>query len=154
MNGRKGLTLIETLVGLFILAVALGALSFMLTASMTRNRSAGLRTQAVQVLNYLGRRVVGADRALLPASGGEKTWDYGALSNAFPDLGGEVNLNRLKARVLNLGAPSWRPAGTSLTQYRIEVCWRQRGHESCVQADTVSAAPSTGGTPPPLPGLN
>ncbi len=156
MKSGRGLTLIETLVALLVLAIALSALSFLLISSVSQNRDSGIRTQAVQLLNYFGRRVVGAENALLPPDGASKSWSYGTLSQSFPDLAKDpkINTDIFKVRIENLGTPSWKPQGADLAQYRIRVCWKRKGTEACVLAETISSEPTASSAEPPLPGVN
>jgi len=157
-HAQRGMTLLEVMIALGILMVVMGALATILTDSIRFNASAGQRTQAVQVLNYLGRQVVGGNANLMPPSGSQLSWDYGELGNAFSDLNqGDhfADPDNYRARVSNKGQPaSLAGSGVSLDQYEIEVCWKSRGKDVCVRATTLSSPPPTGGTPPPLPGIN
>jgi len=157
-NTLQGMTLLEVIIALGILMVVMGALATILTDSIRFNASAGQRTQAVQILNYLGRQIVGGNASLMPASGSQLSWDYGELGNAFPDLNQGSHFadpNNYRALIINLGQPaSLASSGVSLDQYKIEVCWKSRGKDVCVRATTLSSPPPTGGTPPPLPGIN
>ncbi|KGQ22990.1 prepilin-type N-terminal cleavage/methylation domain-containing protein [Thermus filiformis] len=151
----KGLTLLEVILSLAIVSLVLLALSASLVSSLRQTAITGGRTQAVQILNYLGRRVAGGESALLPT--GTLSFDYGTLRNRFPDLPREArfaNPDLYRAAITNLGTPAW--AGNlalPLNEYRIQVCWRQSGQESCTEARTFSSPPSAGDAPP-LPGIN
>jgi prepilin-type N-terminal cleavage/methylation domain-containing protein len=154
----EGLTLIEVIVALAILLIALAALTFTLMGYLRQNLSAGKRTQAAQILNYLGRRLTASDPAVLLAPNQERSWDYGALKNQFPDIASSrdiSNPNLYKATVSNLGQPSWASStGIALDHYRIKVCWRAGGQEACVRGDTLAYPAASGTIPPPLPGIN
>ena len=158
MKRAKGLTLIEVIVALVILLIALAALTLTLVGYLRQNLSAGKRTEAVQILNYLGRRLTASDPAVLLAPNQETSWDYGALKSQFPDLASSrdiSNPNLYKATVSNLGQPAWASsAGVTLDQYRIKVCWRAGGQEACVEGYTLAYPAASGTIPPPLPGIN
>ncbi len=157
-RGQRGMTLLEVMIALGILMVVMGALATILTDSIRFNASAGQRTQAVQILNYLGRQIVGGNASLMPTSGSQLSWDYGELGNAFPDLNQGNHFadpDNYRARIINNGQPaSLASSGVSLDQYEIEVCWKSGGKDVCVRTATLSSPPPTGGTPPPLPGIN
>ncbi len=158
MKRRAGLTLIEVVVSLAILAVAMGVLANLLLGSMNQNLSSGKRTQAAQVLNHLGRLLVGGDARLLAAPGQPRDWDYGELEATFPELQGAGNLSEpelYRVRVTNLGTPSQVNAlGVQLQAYRLEVCWQENGEERCLYGEALAAPAGSGGSPPPLPLIN
>lgn len=150
---RRGLTLLEVLVALAILGAVFGMLSLTLITSLRQAESTGLRTQAVQILNYVGRRIVGGE-VDLPSFVG-----YGELRGVFPDLPREVrhaNPDRYRVEVRRRGAPNWaRPLKANVEEYEVAVCWKEVEGERCVSASTYSSPPSgKGRTPPPLPGIN
>ncbi len=158
MTGSRrigGLTLIEVVLAMAVIGVVTAAFTTVAVSSMHHTTVAGARTEAVQVLNYFGRRVAGGDNTLLPASGTPDTWDYGALSAAFPDLqdqGGLSNPDLYKASITNAGAVSY--AGASGTEYDVKVCFKAADAEHCVTGATVGPAPSGQTTPATLPGIN
>lgn len=158
MNRQAGLTVLEVVVALAILAVSLGALTSLLIASMRRNLESGKRTEAALLLNHLGRLQVGGDPRLLAPPDRELLWDYGELPSSFPELRGGSNLSQpelYRVRVRNLGVPSAaRDLGVGLNAYRIEVCWKEAGRESCIFGETIAPPPGGSGTPPPLPIIN
>jgi len=155
---RAGLTLIEVVVALAILAIALGTLTSLLIGSMRQNLSSGKRTQAAQILNHLGRLLVGGDGRLLAAPDNPLEWDYGELKGVFPELEGAGGLSEpelYRVRVENLGTPTEvADLGVNLNAYRIEVCWKDGARDACVAGEAISAPPASGGTPPPLPLIN
>lgn len=155
--GSSGLTLLEVLLSIALLSVVMLALNVTLISSIRQTSVTGSRTQAVQILNYLGRRIVGGDTALLTDT--NLQFGYGTLRQNFPDLPSEVrfaNPNLYRAEVENLGPPSWGNAlGVDVHRYRISVCWRQGGQEFCTTGQTLSAPPSAGNASPPvLEGIN
>ncbi len=153
---QQGLTVIEVIVSLAILGVLTAVLTTSLVTSMRQNQVAGQRTQAAQVLNYLGRRVAGGDNAVLsPNVNNPLVWAYGELPAAFPDLSSEgsfVEPAAYRANVATIGNISL--AGASAVQYQVQVCWQSSEGEQCVTADTIGPQPTPGGSPPPLPGIN
>ncbi len=156
---RRGLTLLEVLVALSILGVILAAFTVSAVSSLRHNAVSGSRTAAVQLMNYLGRRVVGGDRVVLPAVNQTvRAWEYGTLSAAFPDLARDLphaNPDRFRAEVVSEGRPGWAvQLGLDLTQYRIRVCWRGPEREHCTEAATLGVSPNAAGSAPPLPGIN
>ena len=159
MKKALGLTLVEVLVAIAVLSLVLVAMNAVLLSSIRQTAISGSRTQAVQILNYLGRRVVGGETALLPPSGTAKVYDYGPLGTAFPDLPREVRFADpalYKVEIANRGSPSWASGlGVAVNAYRIRVCWRQAGEARCTEAYTLSAPPGGAGpAAPPLPGIN
>jgi len=158
VRNDRGLTLVEVVVALAILAIAMGALTGILIGSMRQNLSSGKRTQASQVLNHLGRLLAGGDPRLLAPAGEPLAWDYGELAESFPELAGAGNLSQpelYRARVENRGTPTAvADLGVDLRAYRVEVCWKDGAREACVAGETISAPPGSGDTPPPLPLIN
>jgi prepilin-type N-terminal cleavage/methylation domain-containing protein len=137
----KGLTLIEVMVAMSVLLVALTAFGSLTVSNLRQNQVSGSRTQAVQIMNYLGRRVTGADSAVTPTSTATPLiWNYGALRSAFPDLSQTGNPDVYRAKVTNNG--QWNGAGVTVAQFRVEVCWRSPGGETCVRSDTLAADPT------------
>ncbi|GAA5335608.1 prepilin-type N-terminal cleavage/methylation domain-containing protein [Thermus hydrothermalis] len=150
--------MLEVLIALSILALVLLAFNAVLVSSLRQTSVSGARTQAVQVLNYLGRRIVGGDTFLL-AGATPIVYGYGELRQTFPDLPQEArfaNPDLYRVEIANVGTPSWANAlGVSVNEYRIRVCWRQGGQEHCTEARTFSAPPSgSGSSSPPLEGIN
>lgn len=153
---RRGLSLVEVLIALAVVAVAFAILSTALVSQLRVSGNANARTQTTQYLNYLGRLVVGGTAAALPAVGESLAWDYGELGTAFPDLpvaGGLEGADRYRARIDSVAAITY--VGATGVQYRVTVCSMTPTGESCSVAATIGPAPlASGGTPPPLPGIN
>jgi len=157
-GGRnQGLTLLEVIVALGIIAI-LGALFVTNVLSNLRHTTvAGERTQAAQVLNFLGRLAAGGDGDILPALGSSEEWGYGELGGAFPDIaGGEGfgDADRFRAGITAVSILEF--AGAETVQYDISVCFLATEGESCVVGTTLGAqAPGNQGLAPlPLPGIN
>lgn len=150
MKKAVGLTLIEVVMALSILALTLTAFFTLTLSSIRQNQVSGSRTQAVQVMNYIGRRVTGADSVVSPlAATPTSSWTYGQLRTAFPDLAQATSLvspDFYRASVTNRGL--WNGASVTLAQFRIIVCWRASGGEKCVQSDTLAANPDASSTDP------
>jgi len=154
---RHGLTVVEVLVALVVLGIVTAAVTTTYVSSMRNNADAGRRTQSAQLLNALGRRVAGADAVVLAQPGTPLEWDYGALSNDFPELAGEgiSDPALYRATITNVGAITLASAET--VHYSIVVCTRATGEatERCVAGDTAGPPPGPEGeTPATLPGIN
>lgn len=138
---KLGLSLMEVLIAIVALAITLVALNTMITGNIVQNASTGKLTQAIQLVNYLGRRVTGGDSNLLPSVTTPLSWGYGNLGTAFSDLPGGANFgnpNNYKATITNRGTWSNAAAnGIVLSQYRIQVCWKTGQGERCTEADTL-----------------
>lgn len=147
-----GLTLLEVLLSIAILSLVMLALNATLISSLRQTSVAGSRTQAVQILNYVGRRIVGGETSLL--ANPTLRFEYGTLRQNFPDLPNEVRFAKpdlYRVTIQNLGPPPWSSTlGVEVHRYRIEVCWRQGGQEFCAIGQTLSAPPSSGNASPPL----
>lgn len=146
----RGLTMIEVLLAIAVLAIALAAIAMTTTSGLRQNAIAGGRTQAAQVLNYLGRRVAGGEAAQLQPL----QWNYGELAGTFEEMSNDGNLSNpelYKAEIrmletLGIGA-------STMVHYQIEVCWEQGDSENCLVGDTAGPA-LTGSTGDSLPGIN
>lgn len=159
MNDRAsgGLTLLEVVLALAVLAILGATFTTVVLGNLRHTSTSGQRTQAAQVLNYLGRRVAGGDAPVLPQPGETLRWDYGDLNAAFPDIANSdgVAAPRLyRAEVASTG--SLALAGASVIQYDLSVCYRNAGtSETCVRGTTFGPPPAGGeGADPPLPGIN
>lgn len=150
---RSGLTMIEVIVAIAILGIAVAVLATTAASSIRNNAISGERTQATQVLNYLGRLVAGADPILFADA--DLKWGYGQLRGSFIELTKEVgraNPDLYRAQVQDLG---WIGIGDAqMVHYRVSVCWMAAGNEQCVRGDT--AGPEIiedDPNPAPLPGI-
>jgi len=153
MKRETGLTLAEVIVALAVLGIVIAVLTTSMAISMQQNMVSGGRTQAVQVLNYLGRLVAGGDAGV--ATGSTVTWEYGELTTAFPELtreGGFADPERYRAAITNLG--SLGIGAAVMVHYRVQVCWQAPGGEQCVAGDTAGPAVVPGGGAPELPFVN
>jgi prepilin-type N-terminal cleavage/methylation domain-containing protein len=154
----RGLTIVEVLVAIVILSIVLVAFAGVIVANIRQNAMSGNRTAAAQVMNYLGRRAVEGDGAVLPASPTlTKSWAYNTLRTSFPDLTQEkqsANPNVYRAEVINQGLPSWTASAPSLTSYTVRVCWNSPDGESCVESQTLAPISTGVSAPAPLNGLN
>ena len=54
-----GFTLVEVLIAIAVLGIVLAAVSITMLSSIRQNHTAGNRSQAAQIMNYLGRRIAG-----------------------------------------------------------------------------------------------
>lgn len=154
-RAAPGLTLLEVLLALAVIGIITAVFTTVVVSNLRHTSVAGARTEAVQVLNYLGRRAAGGDGTVMAVSGTPNTWAYGSLSTAFPDItnqGGLADPARYRAQVTNGGDVTL--AGASATEYDIKVCFEAGQGEHCVKAATLGPSASSGTTPPPLPGIN
>lgn len=140
---RRGLSLIEVLIALVVLCACLLGFSSIVTGSIRQNRDSGLRTGAVQILNYLGRRVSNGDATVAPNLGYSKSWTN--LGSAFPELGASnISNPALYTASILSQTNAWVGGGITLNQYRIEVCWNSNESNTgkvCVNAHTVASQP-------------
>lgn len=149
---REGLTVVEVLVAITIIGVVIALLSTITVSSVRHDATSGARTQAVQVLSYLGRLAAVSDPTLV---GGARSWDYGELKGAFKELAVEANRadpSLYRASVAEIGEVGIG-AGTALL-YRVQVCWRVVGEEHCVDGDTAGPDIPPAGVDGPDPVVN
>lgn len=149
---HHGLTILEVLVALVVLGIAVAVLSIMTVSSVQQNVTAGGRTQAAQLLNYLGRLAAGGDETLL---GADLEWGYGALPATFRELTAESGVADpalYRAAIEDLGEIGIGAA--SMSHYRISVCWQAPTGESCIRGDTAGPQPGAIGGGGALPGIN
>lgn len=161
MKRDSGLTIVEVLVALAVLAIVIAVLTTAMVTSMQQNVVAGGRTQAVQILNYLGRLASGGDARVITERlvGSYVRWDYGELPTVFTELAagdGFMSPERYRAEVINrdelvIGAAPM----IHLIHYWVQVCWQAPNGEQCVSGDTAGPAlDPPAGSPPPLPFVN
>jgi len=155
---RRGFTMTEVLFALLVLSLLTALVAVALAGTLRQTSAAANRTQAVRLLSDASRRLVAGDYAVLPtpAGGGRRSWDYGELAGVFPDLSGEGGRAEPDAYRLTITSTGQlNLSGSTLTRYRLEVCWREGGAgEQCVDAETIGPDPAAAGSTPPLPGLN
>lgn len=145
---RAGLSLVETLIAIAVLGVIVTSVMGLYARNLQTTRAASERTQATLLLNYFGRRVAGGDGTLLPAANDARSWGYGQLAAAFPDLdaGGDAgDTDRFRAVIANEGPVAFSSA--SAIQYRVSICFGGADRESCLAAVTVGPAPGSGSAP-------
>ena len=148
-----GLSLVEVLIAIAILGIAVAILSTTTLSAVQNNNVSGSRTQATQVLNYLGRLVAGGDRIMFEHE--DLEWGYGELGSAFSELSveaGRADPALYRADVDNLG---WIGLGDAeMLHFRVTVCWMASGNEHCVVGNTAGPeVVEEDATPAPLPGI-
>lgn len=155
-RAAAGLTLLEVILALAVLAILGATFTTAMLGNLRHTTVAGQRTQAAQVLNYLGRRVAGGDTVVLPLLGESLTWEYGELGTSFVDLeDGEGFAEPERYRVEIAASGTISVAGATVVQYDLDVCFQNQDGESCVNGTTLGAPALPGpGTTPPLPGIN
>jgi len=149
----EGFTLVEVIVALSIVGIIVAVITTASVTSIRNNATSGGRTQATQVLNFLGRLVAVGDDALFSQETLE--WDYGELGTHFTDLATEARRADPALYRAQVTAPAQAALGSvSMPYYRVQVCWQAPGGETCVTGDTVGPVhdPSEG-NPGPLPGI-
>lgn len=148
----------ELLIAIAIIAIALTAFTSAAVSNMQYNTDTGRRTQAAQILNYVGQKVVVGDSRLLPGSEAtRKKWEYGMLASGLTDLKrttGFGNLDIYQLVVERTGDWSDASGSVTLQKYEIRVCWRGKGGEQCAKATTLGPQALAVGVSPPLPGIN
>lgn len=147
-----GLTLIEVVVAMSILAIILVVFSATTVGNIRQNVISGSRTGSTQLLNYIGRKVSAGIPEVLPAnstSGTKIQWGYNQIRTTFTDLadvGGLSDPDRYRAEVESLG-PWTTVSGSDLVNYRIKVCWQEGTQEICAQSLTVAPVRLATGSP-------
>ena len=133
---KKGFTIIEVLISLAILIIAISILSSTVIGSTRHDRNSGLKTQAVELLNYIGRYALEGSSLVVPASpGSTKTIAYGGLASALPGLTGSADLSAYKATIESVGTVSL--AGAVANRYDLEICWKDKNSEACIGSTTL-----------------
>ena len=136
---KRGFTIIEVLISLAILIIAISILSSTVISSTRHDRNSGQRTQAVEFLNYLGRYVIEGSTLVVPVSPATvKNINYGAISSVFPNIvaqGGFSDPSLYKATITFVGAVNL--ASATANQYNLNVCWKDKGSESCIAGTTL-----------------
>lgn len=133
---QRGLTMVEVLIALAILAIVVAVITTATLSSVRNTATTGGRTQATQVLNYLGRLVAGADDILFANE--SLAWDYGELSQHFSDLAretGRADPSLYRAAVEAVQTVTFE--SVSMPLYRVNVCWMAPAGETCVTAETI-----------------
>lgn len=146
----SGLTMVEVMLAIAVLAIVLTAVAWASMSSIRQNSIAGVRTQAVQVLNYFGRRLAGGDSMDLSAM----DWGYGELGAAFEDLASSSRDFDPDVFSVSITSPATMGiASAQISLYRIEVCWTSADVENCVTGDT-GGPPISDSAGALLPGIN
>ncbi len=136
MRARAGLTVLETIVAIAVCGIVLAALASVNVSSLQQTRFGNHKVQATQVLDTVGRRVVGGRNAdLLPGLNETQVIEYGELGDLL-DLGDAVTNDRFRVSIENQG--NYTVGNSSVGRYRVEVCFRAGEGERCVQSATLS----------------
>lgn len=151
----RGFTLVEVLVALAVVGIVVAIISTASVSSIRNNATSGGRTQATQVLNFLGRLVAVGDGAIFEQT--DLVWNYGELGTQFTDLAAEVGRTDPALYRAQVSTSSAAELGTvSMPFYEVEVCWQAptASGESCVKGGTVGPVHDPGEDDPgPLPGI-
>lgn len=152
-TASRGLTMVEVLIALAILGIVVAVITTATLSSVRNTATSGGRTQATQVLNYLGRLVAGGDDILFQNEA--LSWDYGQLAVHFQELSreaGRADPDLYRAEITIGSEVTF--GNVSMPLYVVSVCWLAPGGESCVQAETVGPEYDPAeGSPGPLPGI-
>jgi prepilin-type N-terminal cleavage/methylation domain-containing protein len=142
---QQGLTLVEVLISFTIVGILLAVLSTSVTSNLGHTRVAGQKTEAVQILNFMGRMASSGDSSAtgnLPTSTSTpKVWNYNSLGTDFPELssGSTATIANpaLYKVTIELGGTVAlaTSAAVSLRQYDITVCFKQ-SKEECIVTTT------------------
>jgi type II secretory pathway pseudopilin PulG len=136
---NKGFTIIEVLISLAVLIIAISILSSTVIGSTRHDRNSGMKTQAVELLNYIGRYALEGSTVVVPAAPATtKTINYGALASTLPGIqsqSGFGDLANYKAVVESKGTVSL--AGAVANRYDIKVCWKDKAGEACIGSTTM-----------------
>ena len=139
MRSHGGFSLIETIIAIAICGIVLAALASVNVTSLRQARFGNERLQATQVLDTIGRRVVGAeDASLLPGLGATVSFDYGDLDDLLDlnEAGTTTDTDRYRATITQAG--NLTVGESTVGIYRIEVCFRAGEDELCVEGSTLS----------------
>jgi len=149
----RGLTMVEVLIALAILGIVVAVITTATLSSVRNTATAGGRTQATQVLNYLGRLVAGADDVLFQRE--SLSWDYGELGDHFQELAQEARRADpalYRAEVITGSNVTF--GSVSMPLYTVTVCWMAPNGETCVTGETVGPEyDPVDPSPGPFPGI-
>ncbi len=133
---RRGFTLVEVLVALFLVAVVGGALLRYLGFSVQAEASSSARRGLTELARFAALRMFLGDPLFLPPQGAEERfYDYGSLGGVLSEAGG-VNLanpDLYKLRIYRDGSG----------RYALEVCYRVPSEE-CLGVGGLEAPPEVG----------
>jgi prepilin-type N-terminal cleavage/methylation domain-containing protein len=136
MTSRSGFSLIETIIAIAICGIVLAALASVNVTSLRQARFGNDRLQATQVLDTVGRRVVGGgDTSLLPGISSTVSYDYGDLDTLL-DLNEATTTDRYRVTITQAG--NLTVGESTVGIYRIQVCFRAGDDEQCVEGSTLS----------------
>lgn len=136
MNDRSGFSLLETIIAIAVCGIVLAALASVNVSSLRQTRFGNERVQATQVLDTVGRRVVGGqDTNVIPGASETIEFDYGELEDL---LALNTDATTARYRVVIEHEANMTVGSSSVGRYRIEVCYRAGEGEQCVQGVTLS----------------
>ncbi len=155
MRHVKGLSIIEVIMAVAVIAVMFAVLTPALIDNSKRTAVTGQSAQASLLLNFFVRQVVGGNSAVLAYEATPLSWTYGELTNASFGLATEndiANPDLYQLTVINEGVVNY--LGAEAVQYKTEVCFMQQGQENCIHATTLGPGPISTGIGSYLPGIN
>lgn len=155
MIKQNGMSVVEVIMAVSIIAIMFAILTPALINSSQRTAITGQTVQASLVLNFFVRQIVGGNNSVLAPSDQALSWDYGKLSSSGLGLADEKDLAKpdlYKVTVSQEGSVKLLSAES--IQYRTEVCFAQGRDETCVDAVTLGPSPTASGNGIILPGIN
>jgi type II secretory pathway pseudopilin PulG len=136
----QGFSILETIIAIAVCGIVLAALASVNVSSLQQARFGNQRVQATQVLDTIGRRVVGGqDLRVIPDIGQVVEFGFGDLGE-IADLTSSAVTDRFRARVAHEANIS--VGASAVGRSRIEVCFEAGSGEQCVTAFTLSRSAS------------
>lgn len=136
---KKGFTIVEVLISLAVLIIAISILSSTIIGSTRHDRNSGMKTQAVELLNYIGRYALEGSTVVVPvAPDTTRTINYGSLASTLQGITSQTgfgDLNNYKAVIESKGTVTL--AGADANRYDLKVCWKDKSSEACVSGTTL-----------------
>ncbi len=151
----KGLSVVEVIMAVSIIAIMFAVLTPALINSSQRTAITGQTVQASLVLNYLVRQIVGGNNDVLASADNALSWDYGNLGSSDLGFANEKDLANpnLYKVVISQEAVVKLLSAVSV-QYKVQVCFVQGQGDICVDAVTLGPSPTKTGLGRILPGVN
>ncbi|MFC4640135.1 PulJ/GspJ family protein [Deinococcus hohokamensis] len=143
-----GLTLVELLVALSILAVVTTAAMTAYVSTLQGNQAAGLRTRASQLLTAVGAQITQHALTLAPGTSTVQLYAPNSVTTALssPPANCATYLQSATANycVTISNGGQFNPASsvgsllaTPAEVYTIRACWHERGAVRCAEANTI-----------------
>ena len=146
----EGLTIVELMVALSILAVVTATAMTAYLSTLQGNQAAGLRTRSSQVLSAVSARVT--QHAISLDDGASEIFIYDANNTSTPlnlsspptSCSGYLSDNSTHYCVTVRNGASFNPIvgsnallSTPADLYTIRACWQEKGSVNCAEAKTI-----------------